>query len=163
MTRRELLAAVPASAFAQTTSSNPPAWFNRPMRWAQVAFTEDDPGNYDLAMWLAYFKKIHADAACLSAGGCVAFYPTKIPLHYRSKFLGNGDAFGDIAFLDGGARSADAVALTETDLLVLSRGRFDLLAEEHPRLGHHFFAALARSLAIRLRQADAEIRVLGES
>jgi SulP family sulfate permease len=77
--------------------------------------------------------------------------------------FGRGDAFGDVAFLDGGARSADAVALTQADLFVLSRGRFDVVAEEHPRLGHHFFAALARSLAIRLRQADAEIRVLGES
>jgi SulP family sulfate permease len=84
-------------------------------------------------------------------------------LEHHVATFGRGDAFGDIAFLDGGARSADAVALTATVLLVLSRGRFDLLTEEHPRLGHHFFAALARSLAIRLRQADAEIRVLGES
>jgi len=73
-----------------------PGWYDRPMRWAQLAFVEDDPGNYDLAFWLDYFQKIHADAACLSAGGSVAFYPTEIPLHYRSKWLGNMDAFGDI-------------------------------------------------------------------
>ena len=73
-----------------------PGWYDRPMRWAQLAFVEDDPGNYDLGFWLDYFKKIHADAACLSAGGSVAFYPTEIPLHYRSKWLGNSDAFGDI-------------------------------------------------------------------
>ena len=73
-----------------------PGWYDRPMRWAQLAFVEDDPGNYDLAFWLDYFHKIHADAACLSAGGSVAFYPTEIPLHYRSKWLGNMDAFGDI-------------------------------------------------------------------
>ena len=73
-----------------------PGWYDRPMRWAQLAFVEDDPGNYDLAFWLDYFQKIHADAACLSAGGSVAFYPTEIPLHYRSKWLGNIDAFGDI-------------------------------------------------------------------
>jgi SulP family sulfate permease len=82
--------------------------------------------------------------------------------HHVATF-GRGDAFGDIAFLDGGARSADAVALTRTDLLVLSRRNFDVVAEQHPRLGHNFFAALARSLAIRLRQADTEIRVLGDS
>src|ERR1700760_4000335 len=69
--------------------SNAAGWYGRPMRWAQLAFVEDDPGNYDLAFWLDYFKRIHADAACLSAGGAVAFYPTKIPLHYRSKFLGD--------------------------------------------------------------------------
>src|ERR1700688_5068935 len=62
-----------------------PGWYDRPMRWAQLAFVEDDPGNYDLAFWLDYFKSIHADAACLSAGGVVAFYPTDIPLHYRSR------------------------------------------------------------------------------
>src|ERR1035437_3320822 len=52
-------------------------WDNRPMRWAQVAFVEDDPGNYDLNFWLDYFKKTHCDAARLSAGGVVAFYPTQ--------------------------------------------------------------------------------------
>jgi hypothetical protein len=71
-------------------------WFDRPMRWAQLAFVEDDPGRYDPAFWLEYFKRIHADGACLSAGGCVAFYPTSVPLHYRSRFLGNGDAFGEM-------------------------------------------------------------------
>jgi SulP family sulfate permease len=60
-------------------------------------------------------------------------------------------------------RSANAVALTQADLLVLSRERFDALVAEHPRLGLHFFEALARSLAIRLRHADAEIRVLSEA
>jgi hypothetical protein len=83
-----------ANAAPQTASQ--PGWYDRPMRWAQLAFVEDDPGNYDPAFWLDYFRRIHADGACLSAGGCVAFYPTKIPLHYRSKWLGNTDPFGDL-------------------------------------------------------------------
>jgi hypothetical protein len=66
------------------------------MRWAQLSFVENDPGNYDLAFWLDYFKSVHADAALVNAGGCVAFYPTQIPFHYRSKWLGDMDAFGDI-------------------------------------------------------------------
>jgi SulP family sulfate permease len=77
--------------------------------------------------------------------------------------FGRADAFGEIAFLDLGVRSADAVALTPAELFVLSRERFNALVEQHPRLGMHFFEALARSLAIRLRQADTEIRVLGEA
>src|SRR6266849_5013658 len=59
-------------------------WFDRPMRWAQLTLVEDDPGKYDLSFWLDYFSRTHSDAACLSAGGCVAYYPTQIPLHYRS-------------------------------------------------------------------------------
>ena len=56
-------------------------WFDRPMRWAQLNLTEDDPAKMDVGFWLDYFKRIHADALCLTAGGVVAFYPTKIPLH----------------------------------------------------------------------------------
>jgi len=97
MSRREWMVAtgvVAAEAFAQQIGSE--EWYGRPMRWAQLAFVEDDPGHYDPGFWLDYFKRIHADAACLSAGGCVAFYPTKVPLHYRSKFLGNSDPFGEM-------------------------------------------------------------------
>jgi len=82
---------------------------------------------------------------------------------YHIATFGRGDFFGEVAFLDRGARSADAVALQETDLLVLSRSRFDAVAAQHPRLGQQFFASLARSLAIRLRQADREIRALEEA
>ncbi|RPI19542.1 MAG: hypothetical protein EHM65_01360, partial [Acidobacteriales bacterium] len=86
--------AAAGAAFGQKNPAR--SWYDRPMRWAQLAFVEDDPGRYDPTFWLDYFKRIHADAACLSAGGCVAFYPTKVPLHYRSKFLGDGDAFGEM-------------------------------------------------------------------
>ncbi|HUP05261.1 MAG TPA: alpha-amylase family protein [Bryobacteraceae bacterium] len=86
--------AAAGAAFGQQPAAN--AWYDRPMRWIQLAFVEDDPGRYDKAFWLDYFKRLHAEAACLSAGGCVAFYPTKIPLHYRSKFLGDTDPFGDM-------------------------------------------------------------------
>ena len=98
MNRREWLAQTGALAAAGTASGQGAAkpWFDRPMRWAQLAFVEDDPGRYDPGFWLDYFRRIHADAACLSAGGCVAFYPTKVPLHYRSKFLGSGDTFGEM-------------------------------------------------------------------
>jgi len=71
-------------------------WFDQPMRWAQLTLVENDPQQYDVAFWLDYFKRAHCDAACLSAGGCVAYYPTQIPLHYRSKYLCDGDAFGDL-------------------------------------------------------------------
>jgi hypothetical protein len=79
----------------QTRSSA--GWYDRPMRWAQVAFTEDNPGDYDSRYWLDYLQRLHVDAVCLSAGGVVAFYPTQIPMHYRSKWLGDKDSFGDLA------------------------------------------------------------------
>ena len=109
-----------APALMQAANSNQfpntepelPGWYDRPMRWAQLAFVEDDPGNYDPSFWLDYFKRVHADAACLSAGGVVAFYPTEIPMHYRSKWLGNGDAFGDLA---AGCRKLGMNVIARTD------------------------------------------------
>src|ERR1035441_5949949 len=61
-----------------------PSWVNKPMRWAQLTLVEDDPGKFDLAFWLDYFKRTKSDAVCLSGGGCVAYYPTQIPLDRKS-------------------------------------------------------------------------------
>lgn len=91
-----LLAASALPQVARGADSTSTGWYDRPMRWAQLTLVEDDPGNYDPQFWLDYFKRTHSDAACLSAGGCVAYYPTKIPLHYRSKYLGDRDSFGDL-------------------------------------------------------------------
>ena len=44
-------------------------WANNAMRWAQVAFTEEDPPRYDPNFWFDLFKKTHVEAVCLSAGG----------------------------------------------------------------------------------------------
>jgi Hypothetical glycosyl hydrolase 6/Beta-galactosidase trimerisation domain len=119
MNRRNFLrhSALAGTALALAGDARPapaPAdeWFDRPMRWAQLTLVEDDPGTYDLNFWLDYFRRTHSDAACLSAGGCVAYYPTKIPLHYRSQWLGAGDAFGDLV---AGCRKLNMVVIARTD------------------------------------------------
>ena len=93
------------------------------MRWAQLTLVEDDPGKYDLKFWLDYFARTHSDAACLSAGGCVAYYPTKIPLHYRSKWLGNGDPFGD---LEASYAVLNMAVIARTDPHAAHQDVFDL-------------------------------------
>jgi hypothetical protein len=87
-------------------------WFDRPMRWAQLVLVENDPGTFDPDFWLDYFKRVHADAACLSAGGIVAYYPTKVPLHHRSAWLGDSDPFG---YLVRGCRKMGMVVIARTD------------------------------------------------
>jgi hypothetical protein len=116
-----------------------PDWYGRPMRWAQLAFVEDDPGNYDPAFWLDYFKRIHADAACLSAGGVVAFYPTEVPLHYRSKWLGNADTFGDLV---AGCRKQGMNILARTDSHACHQDAYDahpdwIAVDEHGNKQRH--------------------------
>ena len=76
--------------------------------------------------------------------------------------FGRGDFFGGLAFLDGGARNNDAVAQSDAEVYVLSRETFYSLSEEHKKLAFHLIAAIARSLAIRLRHTDAEMAMLRE-
>jgi hypothetical protein len=116
MNRRELIqtgaiAIATASAAAAQPETTAP-WFDRPMLWAQLTLVENDPGRYDPAFWLDYFKRTHSDAACLSAGGCVAYYPTKIPLHHRSKWMGDTDPFGHLV---EGCRKLGMVVVARTD------------------------------------------------
>ncbi|UCF36569.1 MAG: beta-galactosidase trimerization domain-containing protein [Acidobacteriota bacterium] len=87
-------------------------WFDRPMRWAQLVLVENDPGQFDPDFWLDYFKRVHADGACLSAGGTVAYYPTDVPTHHRSLWLGDSDPFG---YLVEGCRKMDMAVIARTD------------------------------------------------
>jgi sulfate permease, SulP family len=76
--------------------------------------------------------------------------------HHIATF-GRGDFFGDMAFLDRGTRSADAIANGDCALYVLSRAEFDRRAADRPALAAMVFARLARVASERLRQADAEL------
>src|SRR5713101_3637509 len=91
VTRREVLQTTAvlggAVAFGSASPLEEAGWFDRPMRWAQLNSTENDAAEMDIPFWLDYFNRIHADALCITAGGVVAFYPTKIKYHRPSRWL----------------------------------------------------------------------------
>ncbi len=64
--------------------------------------------------------------------------------------LRGGDFFGELALLDGGARSADAVALEDSELLVLPREAFLSFLADQPGAAVGLMAGLSR----RLRSSD---------
>jgi putative glycosyl hydrolase-like family 6 (GHL6) protein/glycosyl hydrolase family 42 (putative beta-galactosidase) len=100
LTRREFVHGTAAGmAVGMAAGQSPEPWFDKPMRWAQLVLVEDDPGNgrYDPQFWIDFFKRTHSDAVNLSAGGCVCFYPTKIPFHHQSTWMKEGqDPFGKL-------------------------------------------------------------------
>ncbi len=110
----------PALAYFGTTGKD--TWYDRPMRWAQLTLVENDPGRFDPDFWLSYFSRIHADAACLSAGGIVAYYPTDVPLHHRSNWLGNSDPFG---YLVEGCRKMNMSVMARTDPHAVRQNVYD--------------------------------------
>jgi len=117
----------PFSGAARAAARRPPApsWVDRPMRWAQLTLVEDEPPKLDVGFWLDYFENTRADGACLSAGGCVAYYPTEVPLHHRSAWLGDRDVFGELV---AGCRKLGMVVLARTD----PHATYDDVQAAHP-------------------------------
>ncbi len=89
-----------------------PEWFRSATRWTQLTFVENDPEKYDPAFWINVFKRTRSNAVCLSAGGYIAFYPSRIPYHYVSNVLGDRDIFG--ALVDA-ARRLDMHVMARVD------------------------------------------------
>jgi hypothetical protein len=135
VTRRSFLGACGAAgalagagdilAIPAAPADESPAWADRVMRWAQLTLVEDDPGRFDSGFWLEYFRHTHSDGACLSAGGCVAYYPTDVPFHHRSRWLGKLDPFGELV---SGCRKMGMAVLARTD----PHATYDDVHEAHP-------------------------------
>lgn len=81
---------------APSTPARQPHWVQSATRWIQLTFAEDDPAHLDADFWLELMRESRANALCLSAGGYVAYYPTRVPLHHRSVHLGDSDPFGTL-------------------------------------------------------------------
>lgn len=89
-----------------------PDWYKSATRWTQLTLAEDDPVKFDPAFWIEVFKRTQSNATCLSAGGYIAYYPSKVPLHYVSKFIGDTDPFG---VLVDGARKLGMHVMARVD------------------------------------------------
>ncbi len=89
--------------------------------------------------------------------------PLKDGGYHNLSSFGRGNFFGEMSFLTGAARSAEAVATTATDLYVIERARFDEASRAFPLVGVKMFARLARTLAVRLRRTDIDLRAFYET
>ncbi len=111
ITRREFLAisSVPvaarlaarthgdATAFAPAEGlANAGPWYTTMRRCGQININERDPLDMDVSRWIDYWASLKVDALLLNGGGIVAYYPTEVPHHHRSEFLGSRDLFGEL-------------------------------------------------------------------
>lgn len=69
------------------------------------------------------------------------------------ELVGPGQAFGELALIDDGPRSADAVAVTDVELVEIDEERFRNLVRGHPG----FSLQVMRVLADRLRHVRDRI------
>ena len=78
----------------------PPAgevpWHQRIRRAGQVNITEHDPAVLNVEEWANYWASLKVDVVFASVTGIIAFYPTEVPFHRKSKFLNGRDFTGEL-------------------------------------------------------------------
>ena len=106
----------------------------------QLIFGRGDPGE---GLYLVVEGRVRLSV--LSAEGRVLSFG----------HAGRGDIFGEIAALDGQARTADATALTRVTTTMLARSSLQRLMETKPQLAQAAVALLCRRLRATSEQIEA--------
>lgn len=107
----------------------------------QIILIEEDPGN---SMFL--IQKGRVKVSRMSDDGREVIL----------SILESGGFFGEMSLLDGKARSASVTALEDSHVLILRRGDFLKLMEDHPQIA----IGLLKELAARIRRSDTQIKSL---
>ena len=124
-----------------TAWSLPGRWLKAELEPHQTIFTRGDRGSH---VYLVAEGRVRLSVFS-SDGRLLSF-----------KHAGAGDVFGEIAALDGGPRSADAVALTRVAVMTLAAERLNQLIESNPRVARAAIACLCQ----RLRETSAQAETI---
>ena len=76
--------------------------------------------------------------------------------------LGPGSLIGEMALVDGGARSASCTASTDVACAVLTRDALEALTAEQPATAAKLMTAVAQRLAERLRDSGHKLQVYSQ-
>jgi len=86
---------LPGRLLQSPTAADKP-WYATMRRCGQLNLNERDPLTLDVGSWIDYWASLELNALLLNGGGIVAFYPTDIPYHHKSEFLGSRDLLGEL-------------------------------------------------------------------
>lgn len=111
-----------------------------------VVFNEGDPPD---AMALVASGKIEVKKATEFQGS--GFVVAQV---------GGGSLLGELSFSDGQGRSASAVALEDSVLLLMSREALERITLEHPEAALKIYRGMTRILALRLRKLTERLAVV---
>ena len=71
--------------------------------------------------------------------------------------VGAGSVLGELAFFDGGPRSAAAWAVSDCEVAAMSPDQYAAFAQNHGERARDLLFALGRILALRLRRTSARV------
>jgi SulP family sulfate permease len=87
-----------------------------------------------------------------------------VPLRKKNSYhlatCGPGELIGDMGFIESAQHAIDALAVSDCEVYVLPRERFEYLAVEHGDLMLAFFGNIARNLSTRLHATITELQAL---
>jgi CRP/FNR family cyclic AMP-dependent transcriptional regulator len=75
----------------------------------------------------------------------------------RVALVGAGSVLGELAFFDGGPRSAGAWAVGDCEVAAMTPDQYAAFEQSSPALARELLFALGRILAIRLRRTTARV------
>src|ERR1700730_12927164 len=128
-TRRTFIALAATAVASRAAPASTEPWYRRTTRWGQTNITEKDPVRYDIPWWRDYWKRTAIQGVIINAGGIVAYYPSKFPLHHRAEFLNGRDLYGELA-----------KAAHDDGLVVMARVDCNRTAEDFFRAHPDWFA-----------------------
>jgi hypothetical protein len=73
-----------------------PAWYSTLRRCGQINYNETDAATINPEAWMDYWASLKVNAVLVNGGGIMAFYPTMVPNHHRSAYLGSRDVLGEM-------------------------------------------------------------------
>jgi len=107
----------------------------------EVVFNEGEKGNYMCFLAtgkLNVIKDIDGESVVLS-------------------IITAGKSFGEMAMIDLSPRSATISGAIASELVILGRQAFDLILQQHPRIGVKLLSGVARIMSLHLRQASGRL------
>ncbi len=67
--------------------------------------------------------------------------------------FGRGSSVGEMSIVEDYPRSANIVVTTPSELLLLTKNRFESICQEYPQIGIKFLRGLIKNLSMRLRKS----------
>jgi CRP/FNR family transcriptional regulator, cyclic AMP receptor protein len=110
----------------------------RKVKRGTVLFRKDDPGSTLYAVW---------------EGAVRISVPSKQGQDAIFNIVSRGEIFGEIALLDGGSRTADAVAIEDSELMLVERREFLPVLRAYPEVAIN----LIEILCARLRRTSEQV------
>ena len=114
----------------------------RDIKKGEVVFTEGEQGNY---------------MCFVSKGSLNVVKDIDGKKNIIITSITRGKSLGEMSMVDLSPRSATVIGASDAELIIMGRQAFDIILQEHPKIGVKLLSGVARLLSLYLRQASGRL------